>query len=56
MFEPFLSDFKTILTGSSFLGLRSSVFVLYSPHNKYRSGSLVLLVRLTISFSDQEHL
>ena len=31
MFEPFLSDFKTILTGSSFLGLRSSVFVLYSP-------------------------
>ena len=33
MFEPFLSDFKTILTGSSFLGLRSSVFVLYSPGN-----------------------
>ena len=31
MFEPFSSDFKTILTGSSFLGLRSSVFVLYSP-------------------------
>ena len=32
MFEPFfLSEFKTILTGSSFLGLRSSVFVLYPP-------------------------
>ena len=31
MFKPFLSDFKTILTGSSFLGLRSSVFVLYPP-------------------------
>ena len=25
MFEPFLSDFKTTLTGSSFLGLRSSI-------------------------------
>ena len=25
------SNFKTILTGSSFLGLRSSVFVLYPP-------------------------
>ena len=29
MFEPLSSDFKTILTGSSSLGLRSSVFVLY---------------------------
>ena len=31
MFEPFSSDFKKILKGSSFLGLRSSVFVLYPP-------------------------
>ena len=31
MFELFSSDFKTILKGSSFLGLRSSVFVLESP-------------------------
>ena len=30
-FEPFLRDFKTIMMGSSFLGLRSSVFVLYPP-------------------------
>ena len=27
----FLNDFKTILTGSSFSGLGSSVFVLYPP-------------------------
>ena len=31
MLDPFSSDFKTILKGSSFLGLRSSVFVLYLP-------------------------
>ena len=29
--KPISSDFKTILKGSSFLGLRSLVFVLYQP-------------------------
>ena len=33
MFDLFSSDFKTILKGSSFLGLGSSVFVLYPPYH-----------------------
>ena len=36
MFEPFLQDFKIILTGPSFLGLSSSVFVLYPPLTQFR--------------------
>ena len=47
MFEPFLSDFKTILTGSSFLGLRSSVFVLYSPQDKRQIEKLSVLKQRT---------